>query len=245
MIKRVAVLVGGLTLMGAAEARAQLIPWDDRGFVNISGAAQSIVRRTDANYRFTLYEENATVDMTREIKGGSFFDITFGYRLWKNFGAGFSFNARSAPSDALVAASIPDPIQFDKPRSITPNITGLLHKEKWFSALLVYGLPATDKIDVIMFIGPAIALAEHEAVDAIAVTDITETSSGPTINFKKTLNKESPFGFSAGVDVRYLFTKNLGAGFFVRMQTATANLSDTDKLEMGGVQYGGGLRIRF
>jgi len=243
MAKKVTVLVCGVLLFGATQAHAQLIPWKDRAFINLSGGAQSVARDTKSDFTFTLYQEPAAVSAVRTVKGGSFFDFMAGYRVWNNFALGVQFMNRTANGDADVTALLPDPIGFDQPRSITSKITGLVHKERWVSLIVAYGLPATNKIDVILFAGPALVKLDHEVPSS--VPSVAEVAGGPQLTFTRSILSRSVWGSIAGADVRYMLTRNFGAGAFVRVESATANLPGDYKIEIGGMQFGGGLRIRY
>jgi hypothetical protein len=242
MAKRVTVLVCGVLLFSATQAFAQLIPWKDRAFINISGGAQTVARDTKTDFTFTLYQEPASVSALRTVKGGGFFDFMAGYRVFKNFALGVQFMNRTANGDASVTALLPDPIAFDQPRNVTGSISGLVHKERWTSLIVAYGLPATDKIDIILFAGPAAVKLDHEVPSNVSVT---ESAGGPQLTFTRSILSRTVWGSIAGADVRYMFSKNFGAGAFVRFESANANLADDLKVEAGGAQVGGGLRIRY
>jgi hypothetical protein len=47
------------------------------------------------------------------------------------------------------------------------------------------------------------------------------------------------------VDVRYLLTRQLGVGGFIRYNGARGNLTSEIKSKIGGFQGGGGVRVRF
>jgi hypothetical protein len=242
MAKKVTVLVCGVLLFSATQAFAQLIPWKDRAFINLSGGAQSVARDTKTDFTFTLYQEPASVSVLRTVKGGGFFDFMAGYRVWNSFALGVQFMNRTANGDAAVTGLLPDPIGFDQARTLTSTISGLVHKERWLSLIIAYGLPVTDKIDVLLFAGPAAVKLDHEVPTSVS---ITEGASGPSAAFTRSILSRSVWGSIAGADVRYMFTKNFGAGAFVRFESATANLAGDLKVEAGGAQAGGGLRIRY
>ena len=104
MAKKVTVLVCGLLLFGATQAFAQLIPWKDKAFINISGGAQTVARDTKTDFTFTLYQEPASVSALRTVKGGGFFDFMAGYRVWKNFAVGLQFMTRSSNGELRFSA---------------------------------------------------------------------------------------------------------------------------------------------
>jgi Outer membrane protein beta-barrel domain len=235
-----ALLCAGL-LGPAVTARAQQIAWTDRGFVNVSGGYQSGKQDVAANFSFTLYDENATVDTSHRIKGGGFFDVTGGVRVGGNWAVGVSFSARSVKSDGTVQASLPDPIFYNANRSVSSTVSGLGQREKWVGILGTYVVPATDKMDVMLFVGPAVA---HVSDDVPASATVTEAAGGPQVAIAVNKVNKSVWGFTGGVDVRYLFTKALGVGAFVRYDHARASINST-KITLGGFQVAGGLRVRF
>ena len=56
------------------------------------------------------------------------------------------------------------------------------------------------------------------------------------------------FGFNVGMDFSYMFRDNYGAGVFVQYVGGAVNFQEDngpDGLRVGGIQLGGGLRIRF
>ena len=243
MKSRIALLVFASLLVGAGTASAQLIPWKDRGFANISFGDQNRATSDTAAFVFSLYEEDGVVSAANATPGGSFLDILAGARLFNNFGVGFQFNTRTATSTGAVAASVPDPIAYNVPRYTEATVPGLTHKERWMSLLATYMLPATDRIDVLLFGGPSVVKVDHAIVTSAT---ITEGSTGPVVTVGSDVLSRSVWGFAAGADVRFMFTKWIGAGAFVRTQLVTVNLLPGNiKVESGGPQFGAGLRVRF
>ena len=49
----------------------------------------------------------------------------------------------------------------------------------------------------------------------------------------------------AGIDGRYLISKRIGAGVFLRYAAAKANLTPATTLNVGGFQAGAGVRVKF
>jgi hypothetical protein len=253
MTRRVAVLVCGLVLFGAGRASAQLSSWDDRGFLNLSGGSQTGTSKDlTGDLTFSVYGETASVGAKRHVDGGGgLFDVTAGARVWNNVGAAVSFWKRTDNADATVTASIPDLAFFDKPRSVSTTVPGLGHKETWVAVLAVYTVPVTDKIDVMILAGPAVTSVDHEipcnntAGSYLCSVTMTEGSSGPQLTFTRSTLSKSIWGYQLGIDGRYMFTKMIGAGLFLRASKATANLNNSVSLDLGGFQAGAGVRVRF
>lgn len=64
-----------------------------------------------------------------------------------------------------------------------------------------------------------------------------------------TTAKQSKVGFNAGGDVAFFFSRQVGVGFTAQFAGATVNLPSvsggTTNVKAGGLQAGGGLRLRF
>ena len=64
-----------------------------------------------------------------------------------------------------------------------------------------------------------------------------------------TTAKQSKVGFNAGGDVAYFFSRQVGVGFTAQFARAKMNLPSaiggTTQVEAGGMQAGGGVRLRF
>src|SRR5438552_1983052 len=94
MTRRVAALVCGFVLVVAGKASAQLIAWEDRAFVNLTGAGQTgNTKDLTTNFKsFSVYGETAAASGKQTVStGGGLFDVTVGARAWNNLGIGLSF----------------------------------------------------------------------------------------------------------------------------------------------------------
>ena len=143
-----AAICGALLLCWATPALAQvkILPWRDLVFINISGASQTGTRTVTSNFSFELYEEEATVEVAREVKGSSFFDFTVGAAILDNLGAAFSIWTRSDSGEASITASIPDPVEFDAHRTVESTQPGMAHRETWVGIQAVYAFGLTSKV---------------------------------------------------------------------------------------------------
>jgi len=239
-----AVLCGAVLLLYAvpASAQVQIRPWRDTVFGSISGAGQTGTRSETNNFTFDLYEEVATIDVTRDVKGSAFVDVTFGAALINNIGAALSIWTRSSASDGAVTGSIPDPSDFNSPRAVTSTVPGMAHRETWVGIQGVYGLGLTEKVDVLLMAGPAVANVEHDVATGASVL---ESSSGPVVTVETSRQSKSFVGFIVGADVRYFFHKNIGAGGFLRWAGASGDFDNGSPIEVGGFQFGAGVRFRY
>jgi hypothetical protein len=233
---------GILVACGAPSASAQAITWTDNVFVNVSAGGQIRSQNLDNNFAFPLFDETATVDVTRKVGNGPLFDITGGVHLTGHIGVAVSYSHYSHNSDGALTASIPDPIFFDSPRTVTGSVAGMAYSENVFAPLFVYAIPLTDKIDMMILAGPAVGRISEDVVSDVSET---EAAGGPQVAVTRGSTSKSYVGGQAGVDLRYMLTKQVGVGGFVRYNGARGHVSGNLKAEVGGVQLGGGLRLRF
>ena len=158
-----------------------------------------------------------------------------------NIGAALSIWTRSAASDGAVTGSIPDPADFNSPRAVTSTVPGMAHRETWVGIQGVYGIGLNEKLDVLLMGGPAIANVEH---DVATSADVAESSSGPVVTVATTRQSKTFVGFMIGTDVRYFFHKNIGAGGFLRWAGASGDFDNGSPIEVGGFQFGAGVRFK-
>ena len=240
MMKAV-VLCLGLCATVAPAAHAQMT-WTDQGFVNVTGGAQTGTRTLNTATTFDLYDEQAAVATGQQVKGGGFFDITGGYKVWRNLAAAIGYSHTGSSTGATITASIPDPVFFDRPRAISSSASGLSHSENTINLMGVWMVPVTDKIDVGVSAGPSIFHVKQELPSAVQVAEPGPTVSGVTI---KDASKTTA-GVNFGVDVTYLVTKRIGVGGLARYTWGSADIDGaSDSLTVGGFQIGGGVRFRF
>jgi hypothetical protein len=87
-----------------------------------------------------------------------------------------------------------------------------------------------------------------------AVTDFTYTESYPYdqatfTNTTTSVEKASKIGFNGGADIAFFFKRQIGVGFTALVSKATVPIksagSGNADVKVGGVQAGGGVRLRF
>ena len=239
MSRRLAALMCGFVLSSATPALAQM-QWTDKGFASVSGGVQVGTPAVAATTSFDLYGETATLASTQDLKSGPFFDVQAGYRIWRSLAIGGAYTFVASKGDADISGSIPDPIRFDSHRDVSASAADLAHTEQWIAALLTWGLPVTDKIDVLLSGGPAYVSLSQELPSGATVTEPTPTLSNITLSE----TSGSGLGFVAGADVRYMVTPRFGLGLLAKFSTASVEV-DGDDIDAGGFQIGGGVRIRF
>ncbi len=237
---RLLVMMMVLMVAAGAEAGAQsLTDGANHGFLNINFGAQPARRDIASSETRTVYEETATIASALPIGNGPIFDIVGGVRLRPRFAVAVGYSRFSTSSDAAIVATIPHPLFFGQPKTVTATQAGLAHTENGIHPQVVLFAPVTVKMDVAFSFGPSFIMVSQEvpvvtipaATQTITVAVASESGTAVALNF--------------GVDGTYLFTKNLGAGLFLRYTGGKVDLPSAPSLSVGGFQIGVGARIRF
>ncbi len=245
-ITKAAVLTLALCAFSSAAAEAQMT-WTDKGFVNASFGFQGGSRTLSTSSEFDIYGseefgEHGTLDTSQDAGGGAFFDISGGYKVWRNLAVGIGFTRVAGDSDVSVIASVPDPVFADRPRPASTTATGSEHSEVAINLSGTWMMPVTDKIDVGFSFGPTIFSVSQDVPTSISVSE-----PGPTITaVNQNKVDKSTVGVHFGVDATYLIRPKIGAGAFLRYSVGSVDIDGaTDNLTVGGFQIGFGVRYRF
>jgi outer membrane protein with beta-barrel domain len=236
------ILFLAICALAAPAANAQQMTWTDQGFVNVNIGAQTGSHDLATTSTFEKYEEQATLATAQSVGGGGLFDIGAGYKVWRNLAVGLSYSRSKSDADVAIAANIPDPVFFDRPRAITAAASGLDHTESAIHLQGTWVMPFTDKMDFALSFGPTIFMVKQELPSAIEVTE-----PGPTVTSTTFITEDkTTVGINLGVDVNYMFTPRYGAGLLARYAWGSVDLSGvTESLSVGGFQIGVGFRYRF
>ena len=228
-----------------AIASAQTMQWTDKGFVTFNGGVQSGSHDLNTSSTFTIYDEQATVSSSQNVKGGGFFEIGGAYRVWgNNLLAGVFVSHVTSDADVTINGSIPDPVVFDQPRTVQATQAGAGHSETAIHINAVWMIPVANKMDVGVFAGPTIFMIKQDAVDQLDASDVTEP--GPTLSSPLNEVSKTTAGFNLGVDLQYMIGKKWGVGGLARYSWGSTSIVDgSDKLTVGGFQIGAGARVRF
>ena len=224
-------------------ASAQTMQWTDKGYVTFNIGAQIGSDDLDSSFSFPLTEETATISSTQKISGGAFFEIGGAYRVWgNNLLAGVSFTRTKSDADVAITGSIPDPIVFDRPRSVSSTAPDAEHTENAIHLNAIWMIPVANKLDVGVFGGPTIFMIGQDTITSAP----TVTEPGPTLTATLTEVSKTTVGINLGVDVQYLVRKNIAVGGIARYAWGSVDIDGaTESLGVGGFQIGVGVRYRF
>jgi hypothetical protein len=241
-----------LALPAAARAQSSsgggMMPAGGRVFVSVNGLYQPGEETFEQNASYSVYDETATAIAQQTVKnGGGMFDIGGGYRT-KTFGVGISYTRFKTTNSAAIAASIPHPLFFDQPRTVSTTLEGLEHTEHVVHLDAYYFVPLAEKMDVSVFIGPSFFSAKQDYVTGLGAFNESADFSTVSLPLGKGTSKDSPVGFNLGGEITYTITPNVAGAFMLRYTHAGADFEfdgASHSINLGNVQVGGGLRFRF
>jgi hypothetical protein len=231
----IAVLAGA----GAADAQQELVK---TGFVAVNFGAQSTQRELATSQTSTIYDETATITSSQPIHNGPILEIGGGYRVRPNVtvGARFSTFGFGRTSESTVVASIPDPVAYNRPKTVTQTTPDLTHSEQGIHIQATWFKAVTPRIDVSLSGGPSFIHVSQQLTANITVPTGTQT-----ITVTKETQTGTAIGFNAGFDGAVMVNPQYGVGLFVRYTQGTVDLPAVTGLKVGGLQSGLGLRVRF
>jgi len=241
-IKKVCGFVGLIALFAASHASAQApSPSTSKFFVFVDVGGQLQSRTLDMSSTQTVYEEPASLNASVPIGKGVVPDFGGGYRVWGNVFVGLTVSFFNDTGDAAYTASIPDPLFFGRPKTVTGTLTGLKHSEVAYLPELIYSRPVSDKMDIVGKIGPAIINLSQDSISGFIVPAGTQD-----LIINTTSQSGTGAGFNASIGVNYNLTGRYAVGGYLRYAGASVELDGVpDKQDVGGAQVGAGLRVNF
>jgi len=247
--RRLASVLVGMTVLMLASAQAQTSEWDGNGFISISGGSQFSDKQFEERLSVPKFDETAEFQTDHTSGSGGILDVAGGLRLVGNLAFGVGFSLMENQGDATGHGTVPNPLFFDRDRSVTFDATGLKHREVGIHFSAVYVIPLGDRFLVSIFGGPTVFRLRQELVGDVALgpeLDLPFFDSVDVASVTTTSVSETGLGGHVGVDGTFLLNDQLGVvGFFrfdggsVDVATGTTQVS----IDVGGAQAGGGLRI--
>ena len=236
-------VMAGLALAYASQASAQAAgaPKVERSvFLDLNAAFQASPRSVETSSTFPLFGETGAA-ATRQQPGTSVLaDARLGYRVSAQFGVAVGFAGGRSETLGKTSASVPSAIRFASPSLVTLDAPGLKRREAGCHIQAVWFLPLSGSGDTTVALsgGPSL-IRLQQGVPRVAV----DAAGQASINVANETGTAK--GVHAGVDLARAFSDRLGVGVFVRYVAASVDLPSAAGVKVGGVQAGGGLRIRF
>jgi hypothetical protein len=222
----------------------------DRFFISVNGMFQSAGQDFDETVTFVENAENGTFSTDYDVKSGPAFDVSAGALVWRSLALGVGVSRFSKNTPITLTGSVPHPFFFNRSRSISGEVGGLKREELAVHIQARAMFTPKPKIQAMVFGGPSFFSVTQGIVNDF---EISEAYPYDTATFSRGLTTtadESKVGFNVGADVGYFFTRQVGVGGSVQWAGTTIEVpasggTGTFDVKAGGLQVGGGLRLRF
>ena len=251
---RVALLM--VWCLGAAWTAANAQTFD-RAWIDINFAS-AFPAQDEQFYQFqgVLFAELATFEtaypsMPRAsgpIAGG-------GVRLFGGLGVGVNFSRVKYEYPVQLGISIPHPTLPSRfATDVDETANPLEREDAAFDISAAYQLPTPDTWRVRVFGGPTYFSLSQEMVQDINYDQAANAAGANAVNITSFVSEkveDSGWGFHAGVDVGYYFSRHVGVGGVFRFNRGTITIpfepmsEEPADIKMGAAMFGGGLRLRF
>jgi hypothetical protein len=238
-------LITAFTLLGTSPAGAQPLP---RITIAVNAGYQPSSTSFDDRFTFDLNHETASVEADYPVDAGPLFDAGFGYRIWKGLGAGIAFSRFSVDSTVQAQATLPHPLFFQRNRQISGETGGLTRDETGVHIQAQYHLAPVGGLYVVVAGGPSLLDIQQSIVTDVNYTEEFPYDTATYAGVDSQRVTGTATGFNVGADFRWMFARNVGVGGLVRYSHATVDLTRnnrTVKVDAGGTQVGGGIRLAF
>lgn len=220
-----------------------------RAFISFNGSMQISGNDFQDGAAFTEHAEEGRLRNDYSVPGGPSLDIAAGARVWKQLSLGIAVARFSRSTPVAVNASVPHPLFFDRHRTVTADVTGLSREELAVHLRAAGVLAPNTRVQVVLFGGPTFFQVSQGVVTDIVYTETYPFDTATFVRGVTSSRKTSTIGFNAGADVAYFFTPQLGVGAVFQFSRANVDVEAaagaTRRIAVGGVQTGGGLRVRF
>ena len=244
-----ALAVAGV-LAGVTGAAAQTD--ESRFYLSVNGAFEPGSQTYQDDGTFSLYDETGRLSVGSEFSSGAVLDFGVGARVAGNFLVGASFHRTSSLAEATVSGQAPHPIFFDRPRSFSTTVADLKRSEQALHLSVGYRIPMGEKLDLQITAGPSQFRFSQEVVGGVTITEQGGTFAAVNTTYSNERRKKNAWGGHVGGDLSYAVYQNdttsFRLGAYVRYAGASSEfevVSNTVSTKLGGVQFGGGLRVRF
>ena len=104
-------------------------------------------------------------------------------------------------------------------------------------------------LDIGIFGGPTFFIVDQDLATEVEFTHAFPFDTASFTGVTTSSESESGIGFNVGIDVGYYFSPTLGVGGMARFTRGTVDFISVDggsaSATVGGLNVGGGLRVRF
>ena len=200
---------------------------------------------------FEQYFEDGRFTFERTTPKDVFYDASVGVRVWRGLQAGLAVSFFDNSGSGNVEASVPHPLQFNKPRTTESELAGITRRELGQHITVGWIIPAAANIDFTIFGGPSFFITEQTFVTGLTMSLDKEVFPFTTLAFpgaSTAIERETVIGYNAGVDMAWRFADHIGVGALLRYTAGKKDFEPTGatvEVNVGGLHAGGGVRVSF
>jgi len=260
MSKRALLGLGLLLAPAVASAQsstAATSTYEQRGFVQVGGGAQSGSHLLTSASTFTIYDEPGSINGSQNYGGGALLTVGGGARVWRNLVLAFNYTRNTDTMETAVVARVPHPLFANRLRETTQTVGDLKHEEQGYHFTAQWMIPFGDDLVLGLGAGPSFVSVSHEFPSAAQVTEQDGAPNFANValqNVTFTRGEKTGTTVNVGADLTYNLPFDLGqagrvgatVGF--RYAGGTVGLQGTNgevDVKYGGAQFYGGLRVSF
>jgi hypothetical protein len=219
------------------------------GFLSANRGHRTTVNNFSDGAAFRENAEEGRFDTAYSVKAGPTIDVAGGVTVGRSTGVGVAVERFKRSTPVVLSGSVPHPFFFSRPRAVSADVGGLTREELAIHVQLRGVVPIGNRFQVSLFGGPSFFRLTQDVVTDFAYTDDYPYDAASFERASATRSKASKPGFNGGGDVAFFFTRQIGVGVSAQFSRATVKLPSADDgtrdARVGGVQVGGGLRLRF
>jgi hypothetical protein len=240
----VALVVGAGVLASSAAAAERA-----RYTLAVGGGVSAGTLDWSARSGFTLYAEQARIDASYAAGSGAALEATLGYRFSPRLGVAAAVGWSWRDSRATFVASLPHPLYLDRPRSLDARADGLDYRDLAMHLDLEWRAGG-GCVEWALFAGPSLVRAETSLVESV---EANEQYPYDEVSFRLAVTRSRRSAFALGWNAGGSLGLRIGARTVVGLQARYARApvelappgSDAFRVEAGGLQVIGFLRLRF
>jgi len=193
--------------------------------------------------------EDGHISSTYRFDKAPTLDVAAGVLVWRQLAAGVGVTRFSTSTPGTLSASIPHPIFFDRPRSVSGDVRDVERDELAVHVQMREILRLSERTAVALFGGPSFFRVKQGLISDLHYSETYPYDTAQFASADTAMTSKSGVGFNAGADVAFFFTRNAGVGATVQFSRANVDapglLGAPVRLAAGGPDVTGGLRLRF
>jgi len=196
-----------------------------------------------------VFAEEGTIATNYGNRSGFAVSVLFGQRIRGQIGLGVGGDYYFRKRSAALEAHVPHPFFFNQLRTATFETGTLLGHEAAVHVPVLWMPPAHGSIKILVYGGPSAFRVSQTVVTDVSLDEQYPYDVATVTGVATDERKGTRFGYHAGGDVSYFFTRSTGVGGGVRYTHATLKFDHdagaTTTGAGGDLQAVVGLRFKF